>query len=266
MQTEIRDQQAIDVHAHFGNSISRKSELLDRLTTGDASVVVHRAALARTRLTVVSPLLAFFPRFHGDAVAGNREAARVVAENEILRQWVVVNPLVPETYDQAAQMLRNPRCVGIKIHPEEHGYPITEYGERLFTFAAGQSAVVITHSGEKNSLPSDFVTFANAFPEVRLILAHLGCGWDDDPGHQVRAILKSKQGNLYVDTSSARNVIPGLLEWAVREIGADRILYGTDSPLYYAPMQRARVEHAEIPDDQKVRILHDNARAVLKKL
>lgn len=40
---------------------------------------------------------------------------------------------------------------------------------------------------------------------------------------------------------------------------ADRLLLGTDTPLYHAGMQRARIETAEIPDDAKRLILHENA-------
>ena len=32
--------------------------------------------------------------------------------------------------------------------------------------------------------------------------------------------------------SSARSILPGLVEWAVAEVGAEKILFGTDSPLY----------------------------------
>ena len=130
-------------------------------------------------------------------------------------------------------MLRSSRCVGIKIHPEEHCYAIREYGQAIFEFAAARRAVVLTHSSEQNSLAADFVPFANAFPEVQLILAHIGCGWDGDLTHQVRAVQQSKHGNLFADTSSVRSITPGLNEWAVREIGADRVLFGTDTPLYH---------------------------------
>jgi hypothetical protein len=54
-------------------------------------------------------------------------------------------------------------------------------------------------------------------------------------------------------------ITSGLLEWAVAEIGADRILYGTDTPLYFAPMQRVRVDNAEISDEDKRMILCENA-------
>ena len=55
----------------------------------------------------------------------------------------------------------------------------------------------------------------------------------------------------------------GLVEWAVREIGAHRILFGTDTPLYSAPMQRARIDYAEINDDDKRVILWENAAKLL---
>lgn len=255
--------QAIDVHGHYGPYRRDGHELLNEFMSGDAETVVQRARRANTRLTIVSPLVGLLPRFRSDPVAGNEEAVRTVASTDGLLQWVLIDPLKPRTYEQAAEMLRLPRCVGIKIHPEEHGYAITDHGRALFEFAAEHKAVVLAHSGEQNSLPEDFVAFANDYPEVQLILAHLGNGWDADPTHQVRGIQASKHGNVYVETSSARSIQSGLIEWAVREVGAERILFGTDTPLYFAPMQRARISHAEICDVDKRRILYGNAVKLL---
>ena len=81
---------------------------------------------------------------------------------------------------------------------------------------------------------------------------------------QVRAIQESTAGNVYVDTSSARSIMPGLVEWAVSEIGAERILYGTDTPLYSASMQRARIDLADVTDEQKRLILRENAISLLE--
>lgn len=71
-------------------------------------------------------------------------------------------------------------------------------------------------------MPQDFIPFADDFPQVKLILA-------------------------------------GLIEWAVREIGADRILFGTDAPIYSTAVQRARIDEAEIDDADKRKVLRDNA-------
>jgi predicted TIM-barrel fold metal-dependent hydrolase len=254
---------AIDVHGHYGVYVQEdKSPLYNQLMTGDAREVVRRARAVGIELTIVSPLLALLPRHKADAAAGNREAARIIADTPGLKQYVVIDPRRPETYRQAEEMLSQPQCVGIKIHPEEHGYPITEHAQAIFEFAARHRAVMLTHSSEQNSLASDFIPWADAFPEVRLILAHIGCGWDGDVTHQVRAIENSRQGNVFADTSSARSITPGLIEWAVQSIGVERVLFGTDTPLYMTAMQRARIDHADLTDDQKRAILRENAMRV----
>ena len=124
---------------------------------------------------------------------------------------------------------------------------------------------MLVHSGDENSLPADFLPFAERYPEAKVILAHLGNGGGaaGDPTIQVRAIQASTKGNLYVDSSSARSILPRLVEWAVEQIGAERVLYGTDTPLYQSEMQRARINHAKLTDDQKKLILRENAVRLL---
>jgi hypothetical protein len=199
-----------------------------------------------------------------EIISANRHAARTVQAVAGLMQWVVVHPLVPRTYEQADDMLKRPRCIGIKIHPELHRYPIRRFGRAFFEFAEKHGAIVLTHSGEKRSLPSDFIEFANDHPGIRLILAHLGFGYDQDVTHQVRAIQNSRHGNVFADTSSSKSIVPGLIEWAVREVGADRIVFGTDTPLYFAPMQRARIDWGEISSAVRRRLLRQNAMGLLR--
>lgn len=255
---------AIDVHAHYGAYHCGKADLVNELMTGSAQVVAERARQANIRWTIVSPLEALLPRGKGDAVSGNRNAPRDVAQTPGLLQYVVIDPRKPETYRQAEEMLQLPTCVGIKIHPEEHLYPINEFGEAIFAFAAKHRAVVLSHSSERNSLASDLVSWANRFPEMKLILAHIGCGWDNDYTHQVRGVEESRHGNVYADTSSARSITPNLIEWAVRRIGAERVLFGTDTPLYATCMQRIRIDRAELTDAEKRKILHENAEKLFR--
>ena len=251
---------AIDVHGHYGcMDRGPSAKLWNEFMSGDSEEVVRRARDVNVRWTIVSPLTAFMPRGHGDTYAGNIEAAKIVERMPELLQYVVIDPRDDRTFLQASEMLQRARCVGIKIHPEEHIYPISEFGHRIFEFAAQRKAIILTHSSEQNSLASDFVPLADDFPEVQLILAHLGCGWDGDATHQVRAIERCRNRNMFVDTSSGSSLKPGLIEWAVREIGADRVLFGTDTPLYFTAMQRSRIDYAELSEQEKQLILRDNA-------
>ena len=265
LSISVRSLLAIDIHAHYGPYNRGESAiLLNRFMSGDMATVLSRAHNANIEWSVVSPLVALFPQGSPDAMAGNVEAARVVEQIPSLLQWVVINPLQPSTFEQAREQLAHPKCVGIKIHPEEHCYRISDHGKKIFEFASQNDSVILTHSGQPNSMPADFVPFADSFPDVKLILAHLGNADDSNTFDlQTRAIQASKHGNIYTDTSSARSLFPGLIEWAVGEVGDEYILFGTDSPLHFTSAQRARIDYADITDLQKRSILRDNAKRLL---
>jgi uncharacterized protein len=258
--------QAIDVHAHYGLYRINPGEchpMKVEFYTGDAKTVSRRAHEARTQWTVVSPLTAIQPAGRCEVLKGNEEAVKIVPATPGFLQWVVIDPQESESFVQAKDILAQPQCVGIKIHGEMHQYTTLRYAHRIFEFAAKHKAVVLAHSGCKTTLPGHFVDGINQFPEAKLILAHLGHCIDGDPTHQVRAIQASKHGNVFVDTSSANSLLPKLIEWAVKEVGVDRILYGTDTPLYAASMMRARIDQADLTLAQKKAILRDNAVKLL---
>ena len=252
---------AIDSHGHYGvYTQATANPLACQFSSASGSEVAARARACGVEWTVVSPLAGLLPRgTTTDVFAANEVAFKEVPAVQGLLQYVIVNPLQPKTYDQARRMLRAPWCVGIKIHPEEHCYRIADHGEKLFSFFEEVAAPVMTHSGCPNSLPADFVPFANRHPGARVLLAHLGNGAGDNGRveNQVRAVQAAKHGNLWVDTSSARSILPGLIEWAVQEIGAERLLFGSDTPLYHVAMQRTRIEMAEISAEAKRLILRE---------
>ena len=259
---DLRDVAAIDVHAHYGRMVRDRDPLYDTWMSGDAATVAARARAVNIRWTMVSPLLALMPRGKADAAAGNDEATDVVERTDGLLQWAVLNPLQPATFDQVERLLARPRCVGIKIHPEEHRYEIRDQGDTIFAFAARHRAIVLSHRGQPLSMPGDLRPFADAHPEVRLILAHIGCADDEDMTRQAAAAAGSRHRNVYADTSSAKSMISGVIEHAVDVAGADRVLFGTDTPLYSAAAQRARIEQAELSEEARRLILHDNAAAL----
>ncbi len=230
---------AIDIHGHYGTYDRGAAQLSDRMMSGDLEVVRGRARAAGVQLTVVSPLRALFP-FGGDTLGANEETLATCTQFEEICFWAVLEPRIHESYAQVETMLQHDRCCGIKIHPRDHGYEIRDHGAAIFDFANAQRALVLTHSGDLGSYPEDFVGFANRYADMTIILAHLG---NSDNGHmsrQVHALKRATAGNMYIDTSSIRSMSSGLIEWAVSEIGYERLLFGTDTPLYFTAAQKAR--------------------------
>ncbi len=265
---DITSVRAIDVHSHVG-ALQQQIETPDGLPkyVTDIAYLRKNMKLARIGVSVNSWFSAVLPRGCCDAAAGNRIVLEQLdsLDREICF-WAVVNPLQSESYATAADLLQHPRCMGIKVHPEEHQYPILGHGEAIYEFAAAHESLIVTHSGEANSLPEDFCFFANRYPEVVTIASHLGCGYDGRNDHQVRAVEENTQNNLFTDTSSARSMACELLEWAVGRIGSERILFGTDSGCYFSPCQRARIDYAHISDADKENILYRNALRLIPKL
>jgi predicted TIM-barrel fold metal-dependent hydrolase len=105
--------------------------------------------------------------------------------------------------------------------------------------------------------PEDVATLARRFPGVRIIMAHLtGCG--------VRGVLAVKDcANVVVDTSGAAPEA-GLVEYAVAQLGAERVLYGSDAPIRDFGVALARITGTQLDARAQRKILHDNARALLR--
>lgn len=251
---------AIDVHAHFGmaDGFPQKGKEKEFLFLPQ-DVLDEMRKEAGVRVVMASAAEGIFPFGAHTVAEANRRLFELTQTVPWLYQWVIVNPLEPETYIQAREMLKEQKCVGIKIHPDAHGYSVAEYGNEIFAFASEFQAVVETHSGDKLSMPEEYVVFADRYPAVRILLSHLGNGCDGDVTHQVRAVLKGRNGNLYTDVSSVKSILPGLVEWAVREIGSDHIMFGSDSPLHHMGMMRSRIDYAMLPAQDKENILYRTA-------
>ena len=96
--------------------------------------------------------------------------------------------------------------------------------------------------------------FADKYPDMKLIIAHLG----NDTF--MKAVVAAKHGNIYVDTSGSASHANNVIERAVDRIGAEHILFGTDG--YSSAFQLARIAWADISDTDKKKILRDNAIAM----
>lgn len=105
--------------------------------------------------------------------------------------------------------------------------------------------------------PEDAALLARRFPKVRIIMAHLtGCG--------VRGVLAVKDcANLVIDTSGAAPEA-GIVEYAVEQLGADRVLYGSDVPIRDFAVALARITGARLDAATQRKILYENARGLLR--
>jgi len=110
---------------------------------------------------------------------------------------------------------------------------------------------------ENVSIPSDFVEVAKRYPEMMLQFAHLGGGedWED----AVKALKHSP--NVYVDVSGSNNDA-AIIDFAMENLGEDRILFGCDNSFYQGV---GHVFAAKLTPQQRQKIFFENYNNILKK-
>lgn len=264
LQEETCQISAIDIHSHVGPAHGSMPD--DCIENGSVPYLLRTMELANITISVNSSRYALMPRGSGYCVEGNRQMVDLAEQYAKVYFWVIIDPHETETFAQAADLLQHPKALGVKIHPEEHEYSLLELGDKLFAFAAKHHAPLLGHSGAECCVPEIYSFFAEQYPEIPVIAAHLGSSFDADPNHHIRSILNNQTGNLYTDTSSIRSMLSNLLEYAVGMIGADHILFGTDSSNYFSPCQRVRIDGAAISRFDKYQILRGNALKLFAKL
>ncbi len=100
------------------------------------------------------------------------------------------------------------------------------------------------------------------FPETKIVFPHLGSNRDDI---FARIDLVAKHKNTYIELSGSGIERVGILEKAVKEIGADRVLYGSDFTINEPSAVIARVKNAFLTAEDREKILFRNVERLLSK-
>ena len=71
-------------------------------------------------------------------------------------------------------------------------------------------------------------------------------------------VVMQQASNVYVETH-----LGGWFQWITGQVGAERLVFGSNAPLSYFAAARAQVEHAQIPEADQVLIFGGNLRRIL---
>jgi uncharacterized protein len=153
----------------------------------------------------------------------NESVARVVkAHPTRFAGWIFLNPRNnPAACDELERWRTEPGMIGLKLHPHWHDYR-TEIAFPLFRRAEELNLPVLIHLGFGPR--GDIEALLTKFPRLKVIAAHAGFPLYRDLWRVADRFpnLRVDLSSPYIDESLARN--------AVRVMGVDRCLYGTDAP------------------------------------
>jgi predicted TIM-barrel fold metal-dependent hydrolase len=106
------------------------------------------------------------------------------------------------------------------------------------------------------SHPSDLAALAKRHPKAAIICGHTGGDW----AIGIRAIRDCS--NVVADLGGS-DPTTGFVEMAVRELGPERIVFGSDAGGRSFASQIAKVEGADVPADVKRLIFKENLKRLL---
>jgi predicted TIM-barrel fold metal-dependent hydrolase len=246
-----------DLHCHFNGFAGRTVEesVAELIRLGD------RMGIER------------FCIYMGRAFVENPNPAQLREANDLvlraLNHWrdrlfgfAYLSPnYVQESLQEFDRCVRDGPMVGIKLWVAKrcNAPELDPIIER----AAALNAVIFQHTWHKTngnlpgeSTPADLAELAVRHPKVPIICGHTGGNWEVGI-RTVRALP-----NVSVDLAGS-DPTSGFAEMAVRELGAQRVIYGSDSGGRSLASQLAKVQGSTVPEAAKRLILGENLQRML---
>lgn len=195
-----------------------------------------------------------------DYIAGNRECAKYSEKYPgRFRPSCVVTPF---RIEEALREIEECRKLGFRWLGEFCNY-MTGYRydspewARVMKLAADLNMVIQIHTNA-----AEMRMIAERFPENTIVFPHLG-GNRQDIAARVAIVAAHKNCSIDISGSGIERV--GILEMAVKEIGSDRVLYGSDFTINEPSAVITRVQNAFLTPEDRENILFRNVERLLDR-
>jgi len=170
---------------------------------------------------------------------------------------VRVNPHEAEASEIVEKALTEWGLKGVKLNPLFNNFlPDSKVVNPVMDVAAKHNVPVLIHSGHPPwSLPWSFERLADRYPDVTIVMAHMG------HGHIVyingALDVAESYPNIVVDTAGM--TMHTKIKEAVNRLGVDRVMYGSDTPLGHPGWEIPKVKVSGLDEEQLEHVLYKNA-------
>lgn len=153
-------------------------------------------------------------------------------------------------------------ALGVKLHPDfQRFYADDERAMEIYRYIASRRMPLLIHVGDPKadfSHPRRVRKILEAIPELTIVAAHL-CGyraWEDAKTYLIGT-------PVYTDTSEALHWLsPEEVYALIQRHGTDRVLFGSDFPLWDPRYSYDGIDALPLTDEEKEQIFCRNALRV----
>lgn len=246
----LSDTFVFDAHGHVGRSATLP------VCNHTAEDVVETI----TRLGVRAICASHFEAIFSDADRGNRMLLEDIRKSGgKLFGYYTPSPFY-EDKELASYFEEGSGFLGVKLHASVQQASLLNEGYApALTLANEKKLPVLVHvwSGAEVSGVGEL---AARYKDCPFIIAHAGL--IDSLRDGAIAVCKAHD-NVFFDT--AISFAPeGNLEYLIGKVGADRVIYGSDTPTFDGTMSFTRLGMANIPENDKIKIFGENAKKIFR--
>ncbi len=247
-----------DAHGHLGGGNTPEESMARTLRFADR-MGIERVVVSMGMSFVHDPSPEELRRQNDDVLRAVRFAPDRVFG------FVYVNPkYVAESLREMDRCVRDGPMVGVKLwvamHCNEPSLdPIVRRAVELKAPILQHTYLKVTGNLPGESTPADLVELARRHPDASFLCAHTGADWERGI-RWIRAV-----NNVWADVCGS-DPTAGMVEMAVRELGAERVVYGSDFPGRSFASQLAKVTSADLPEAGRGLILGGNLRRLLSPI
>lgn len=255
----------IDFHCHiYPEKIAEKATQstgafygIAPYTTGTAEKLIDRGSAAGISEYVILPVATKASQVH----SVNEFAVAQAAAYDCFHCFGTIHAAMEHPLEETDFILSS-GLKGIKLHPDTQRFNIDD--ERLFPVYdfVSDKCPVLVHCGDPRytfSRPERMRKVMKLFPKLQVIAAHLG-GWEMfDTAYDFLG-----DTNCFVDISSCMMFLEReQMEKYIGLFGADRVLFGTDFPLWDPVAEVESFMKLSLRDKDREKISYQNAQKIL---
>jgi predicted TIM-barrel fold metal-dependent hydrolase len=249
----------IDVNAFLGEWPFRK-------LSGDVNTLLRIMAKCKIDMALVSSLNAIF---YKDCEEANVWLKRILQTSKSLIGICTINPYFPNSIENLHECINEMGMVGVKIHPNYHGYNLEDNSiiDQFFKECSKAKIPIIiplriqderSHHPSSKIPPisaSQIISAARKNSSLKIIV----CNAKSNEVSQI-CMKMHEFNNLYIAFSWVQSL--NFIEKMVKNVGSNKLLWGSNFPINYVEPMLRQVTESRIDEEDKEKILAENAKKI----
>jgi predicted TIM-barrel fold metal-dependent hydrolase len=195
-----------------------------------------------------------------EMIAGNREVLRYADRypGRLVPACIIMPQYLEESLREIDDWKNKYGCVWVgELCNYVSGYKYdTPAFNRIMRLIRELKMVVQIHATN-----DEMSMIVERFPETTIVFPHMGSG----DRFKQRVELVAKHPNCYLEISAGGHDFLGGIEYAVRQIGADRVLFGSDFSINDPSGIISVVDDAVLPGRVKEKLFYKNVETILSR-